>query len=63
MSSDEFGKLQGPCETFDPKGIRRLFGIKRCSPPSRLYRRRLGMTILSVLVLWIGCHRPFCKTF
>lgn len=33
MSSDEFGKFQGPCETFDPKGIRRLFGIERFSTP------------------------------
>ena len=36
MSSDESGKLQAPPETFDPKGIRRLLGIKRYSTPSLL---------------------------
>ena len=34
MSSDEFGKLQGPSQTFEPKGIRCLFGIKRYSTQS-----------------------------
>ena len=62
MSSDEFGKLQAPPETFDPKGIRRLFGPSDIQL-RRSYLRRLGMTILSVLVLWIGCCKPFRKIF
>lgn len=50
MSSDELEKLKGSCETFDPKGIRRLFGVNRYSTASHQCRGRLGMVLLSVLV-------------